>query len=536
MATDQEIANMPIEDVVKLPGGNGLASPPFRVPSDILSIYEWKNIDEGIEAIICEGKQIPKPQLKAEFLRLIEQKNFVRRVLIKPATMKLFIDGSTRDTQYLQLSFDITYEIRDPVKVTLLSDPLKELRNIIQDISSEYINNHPLIYFIHRESKVQNQLKGKFNHHIKVNKIYNILHVSNVTPSDGWMKASIVIQSPKPVTRNAVNSQKSELEERLQPANLRKLESYSLDDKSDQLGKEWEKELKELEDREEILKTAIKSHGLAAESEIDSSKITKDVIDKINWGETQARADYLPQVSRDGIDDFSITQANYKILPQELSKSTQPHTKSKIRPVITRFGRAEYHSPMDIGQEYRLRIGLLLARHANNIMPDAIVHWATLKLAAKEKEPLIRIVPSSGYIEISPPYRDIRIAKDHDAIADFRITPIKVVPERNSTCRIQVDFEYNGESIQTIFLDCIIQDAYLLGPIKIPHSYWHRISLLGGGLATFNTVIGIFQFFNPVASLKLALLYSAGFLIAVVLIIIAFILWLHADRRVRQRF
>jgi hypothetical protein len=30
MATDQEIAQMPIQDVVRLPGGNGLASPPFK--------------------------------------------------------------------------------------------------------------------------------------------------------------------------------------------------------------------------------------------------------------------------------------------------------------------------------------------------------------------------------------------------------------------------------------------------------------------------------------------------------------------------
>jgi serine/threonine-protein kinase len=203
---------------------------------------------------------------------------------------------------------------------------------------------------------------------------------------------------------------------------------------------------------------------------------------------------------------------------------------------ITRFGRVEYSSPMDVGQEYLLRIGLLLERHGRRLMEGARVHWSTLHMASMEEEPIIRITPSSGYLSVSPPFRDIKVSKLRDVFADFRLTPHHVGSGAKGACQVQVDFEYQGEIIHQLCLDARIQDPFKLGPVKIPHKYWKGFGLVGGGIAGFETAASLFNLYNPAGSLLNAALFAGGLFAALLLVLFAIVLWQRAARRLKQRF
>jgi hypothetical protein len=203
---------------------------------------------------------------------------------------------------------------------------------------------------------------------------------------------------------------------------------------------------------------------------------------------------------------------------------------------VKRYGRVEYFTPMDKGHEFPLRIGLILERHARKMLEHAQIKWKTLFVAAQEEEPLIRVIPHSGYFHISPPMRDIKVKKHADVFADFKIVPWQIPEGKDNSCLIDIDFEYVGELIQTIALNVRIQNPYHLGPVSIPHQDWKQIGVIGSAIASFEVAASLFNFINPSHSSLEALIFTSGLIFSALLMYLSLLLWQQAGKRIRKEF
>jgi hypothetical protein len=279
MANDQEIAKMPIQQVVLQPGGNGLSSPPFQIPLNILGIFGWHNIETGVEACICDGALIPKTKAKTEFVRLIGRRSFVRRVLLQPGPLEFASTAFTQDELKLTLNVSVKFEVIDPVYVSSLSDPLSELRNLFEGITSEFIRSESLFAFTSDQGKAREQLKVRFQNSGTVKAGYVIHEVLKAIPSgdegliDIKRKTRIAAQENELIEVEGINR---ELESQHNLVIARK--EAELAEEIAQNKHEREKEIRELEARADIMKTAISTLGEVAKSGIDPTKLAKDVI------------------------------------------------------------------------------------------------------------------------------------------------------------------------------------------------------------------------------------------------------------------
>ena len=71
MTLGKQLAEMPIFEVVRMPGGNGLASPTFQVPLNFLSVFGWQHVEQDVEALICDGEVITKTRFTTDWMRII---------------------------------------------------------------------------------------------------------------------------------------------------------------------------------------------------------------------------------------------------------------------------------------------------------------------------------------------------------------------------------------------------------------------------------------------------------------------------------
>jgi hypothetical protein len=279
MATDQEIAQMPIQEAVKLPGGNGLASPAFQIPLNILFIYGWHNIEQGVEACVCDGVRIPKTRLKAEFMRLMGRKNFVRRVLLKPAPLEIVATGLTKDELKLSLSIAVKYEVQAVEYIASLSDPIEELKNIFEGATSEYVRSNPFGYFINDKGDVRTELKERFERSETIKGRYLINEVLKAIPSGDETLIEISRKTEAAKLQGGLVEAEGENRQTEAKHNLAiGRDQAMLDEEIAQRKHEREKAIRELEAKEEILKTALNAIGQVAAAGIDPSKVTQDVI------------------------------------------------------------------------------------------------------------------------------------------------------------------------------------------------------------------------------------------------------------------
>lgn len=282
MATNQEIAQMPIQQVVLEPGGNGLASPAFQIPLNILSIFGWHNIEQGVEACVCDGVLVPSTKIKAELARMIGRKSFVRRVLLKPAPLEISAKGLTRDQLELTLNVAIKYEVRDPVYVASLSDPLAELKHFFIGITAECLRSRTFEEFISDEGDVRTDLYHRFQDAFIFSDKYNLGEVLKVIPTGDERLIEITRKTRAAAqTANLVDLEGQNREiEAAHKLNIARGEA-TLNEEIAQRKHEREKEIRELEAREEIMKTAIAALGKVAEAGIDPAHVTKEVFSAV---------------------------------------------------------------------------------------------------------------------------------------------------------------------------------------------------------------------------------------------------------------
>lgn len=200
---------------------------------------------------------------------------------------------------------------------------------------------------------------------------------------------------------------------------------------------------------------------------------------------------------------------------------------------IKRYGRIDYFSPLELEREYPLQIRLLLERHGRNLPIGARVKWATLQMASRYEEPLIRVIPSSGFIRISPPFRDIRVKKRNDVSVDFKLVPIKIPASNN--CNLDIDFEYSGEVIQSECLNIRINETLNLGPIHIQQPLRKRLGYLAGAAATIDIGASLYQFITETGSLDL-MNFSISVASILILVGIGLGLWSKVAKRMKANF
>lgn len=354
MATDQQIAQMPIQEVVHQPGGNGLASPPFQVPLNILGIFGWHNIENGVEACVCDGILIPGTKAKTEFIRLIGRRSFVRRVLLKPGPLEVVASGLTQDHLKLTLTMSFKYEVKDPVYVSSLENPLAELRNLIEGLAVECIHSRSFAEFIGDEGEVRVLLKTRLQGEETILDKYIIHEVLKATPSGDESLVEITRKTRAAAEQRYLVEEEGknrEVEARYTVAIER--ERVQLDEEIAQRKHEREKEIRELEARSEIIKAAITTLGEVASSGIDPTKLTKEVISTIveqvpsvqlTSGSRTALPDAQQTISQDNVrNQLEIEKNALASIKNNLGIITYDvlESQSKVKGAIIQIGGCE---------------------------------------------------------------------------------------------------------------------------------------------------------------------------------------------------
>jgi hypothetical protein len=148
MVGDREIQEMPIQQAVTLPGGNGLSSPAFRPTFGFLGTIGWRHVEKGTEAVVCDGQLIESTRLARDLRAIIGHRQFIRRVLLNPEPLEATAEALTSDQLHASLQVSIKYRVIDPVHVASTAAPVAELTNAAQGVLSEFIRSKKLTELI----------------------------------------------------------------------------------------------------------------------------------------------------------------------------------------------------------------------------------------------------------------------------------------------------------------------------------------------------------------------------------------------------
>lgn len=184
MRSPQEIATMPLSEAVRLPGGNGLASPAFRLSLGLLGVIGWQHVEEGVEALICDGERVGKTRLTAEVLRLIGRRRFLRRVMLQPAPLAdVRATALTMDQLQMTLVVSVKYTVTDPAHVASLQDPMSELTDALVGIVSEYIRSKRCADIVSDVGGLREELKYYLQQSPVFGQYYGVTAVLKALPS-----------------------------------------------------------------------------------------------------------------------------------------------------------------------------------------------------------------------------------------------------------------------------------------------------------------------------------------------------------------
>ncbi len=148
------------EEVKESRGGNGLASAPFSPTLTFFNLMGWINVKSpNKECVVIDGKKIiSKTSWFFAPMRLVGKPMNARRVLLNPDPLSVSEDGKTLDHYDLTLNTTISYRVIDPVYVSSLSDPLKELTDFIKGRIVEIIGKKDLVALILNENDNRKEL------------------------------------------------------------------------------------------------------------------------------------------------------------------------------------------------------------------------------------------------------------------------------------------------------------------------------------------------------------------------------------------
>jgi hypothetical protein len=278
--SDDQLATMSIFDVVRLSGGNNLVSPPFQTPLNFLGIFGWQHVDAGVEALVCEGQIVADTRYNADIARLFGRRRYVRRVLLKPAPLTdVKSKALTSDKLELTLTVSLKYEVRDPVSIASLQDPLAELSNRVAGAIAEYIRGQSFESIISDDGQMRAQLQQRLVASPSIRDAFNIIEVLKALPSgdERLIEASRkarAAEAEQPLIEQTGINKLTEAKYLGQIA----LAEAEMQDAMAQRQHERDMEQQQLHERSQLMQQAIKTFGDIASAGINPSKMIGDVM------------------------------------------------------------------------------------------------------------------------------------------------------------------------------------------------------------------------------------------------------------------
>lgn len=279
MSSDSSISFMAIQDAVNQSGGNGLCSPAFQPPLDFLIVFGWQNVEQGVEALVCNGEVIPHTKLKSDFLRLIGRRSFFRRVLLKPAPLTIISEALSKDELKVSLEITVKYEVKDPVYVSSLQDPIAELSNMLEGVTAECIRAKTSNELVGSQGNLREWLLERLSPSALIKDKYTINDVLKVIPTIDELYIEVRRQTNEAILKKGLVDADGENRKIEAKYNLDiKRQEVELQTQIDQKEHERVMEKLELEKRAEVAKTAIAALGQVAGSGIDPTRLAREVI------------------------------------------------------------------------------------------------------------------------------------------------------------------------------------------------------------------------------------------------------------------
>jgi hypothetical protein len=278
----KQLATMPISEVVRQSGGNGLASPAFETPLNFLGVFGWQHVENGVEALLCDGELVPNTRIRTDILRLFGRRRFIRRVLLKPAPLEVVAEALTADQRKLALDIAVKLEVRDPVYVASLENPLAELTNVMVGIVSEYIRTHNLHDLMMDSGQTREALLDRLINTTSITRHYQVIEVLKALPAGD--ESLIEVGRQREIARAEADlidarGQNELIEARYRAAILR----GEAEIQEEIANREHQRrlELAAQEGKLSLAKTAIETLGQVATSGIDPMPLAQDIINRL---------------------------------------------------------------------------------------------------------------------------------------------------------------------------------------------------------------------------------------------------------------
>ncbi len=310
MTTDQELIRLKIKDAVKPPEGNGLSSRVFQPPFNFMFIFSWVDVEQGVEAIVCDGQTVQKTQLKSDMQRLIGRKRYYHRVLLKPAPLVVNSTAFSKDSLKVKIETSVKFEVIDPGYVCSVQSPVDELSAVTSQAVADCISNYISSQLISENSGIRDYILTQMRKSNIVIDHYDVIEVLQVVPSidERFME---IEKKTKEASLKAPLIQAEKANE-LRAARV-DLQIESEKDVLSQkiLDKEQERrmELEILKQRSETIRAGLEAIKGMAMGGIDPTIFTRDVLSAIN----------LPgQLSS---DQSQLTTQDKHYLPSSLDKN-----------------------------------------------------------------------------------------------------------------------------------------------------------------------------------------------------------------------
>jgi hypothetical protein len=184
MQLAQQLSVASIYDAVKLSGGNGLASPPFEIPTGFFGLFSWQHVEEGTEALIIDGKTVRRGDPTLSLWNVFGRRMVGRRVLLRPAPLvDLGATALTTDQLSLTLTVSVQYTVANPQYVSTLERPIDILQQRIIGAIAEYIRTDTLTALLRDDGTLRAVLRERLNEAASIRDGFTIVEVLKALPS-----------------------------------------------------------------------------------------------------------------------------------------------------------------------------------------------------------------------------------------------------------------------------------------------------------------------------------------------------------------
>jgi hypothetical protein len=271
------MASAPIVEVVRLPGGNGLASPLFEMPSEFFRVFSWQHIEIGTEALIVDGEVLRQSDGIVNPFGLLFRKQYARRVLLRPAPLTdIQASALTQDQLDLRLTLSINYVVRDPMLVASMEAPITTLTQLSAGIAAEHIRGSTLAQIVGDEGALRVALREKMNASPSLHEAFEIIEVLKAVPEGDERLIEIIRQTRAEKSRaSLITAQGKNLLAEEQVARQIARMRLGVDEERKEADHQRVMVLREAELRAQNLQSMAAAMALAASTGTDTAKLAE---------------------------------------------------------------------------------------------------------------------------------------------------------------------------------------------------------------------------------------------------------------------